>query len=58
MTTPDDTTPDDTQADPQSHLDHDPSNRPDPDDPAHGTGDDEGPTSEGGTQRAGPATDS
>jgi hypothetical protein len=58
MTTPDDTTPD-TQVDPQSHLDHDPANRPDTaDDPAHDTGEDEGWESEGGSNPEGPATDS
>lgn len=57
MTTSDDTTPD-TQADPQSHLDHDPANHRDAeDDPAHDTGEDEGWTSEGGSTPAGPATD-
>ena len=58
MTTPDDTTPD-TQADPQTHLDDDPANRPDTDDdPAHDAGKDEGWESEGGANPTGPATDS
>jgi hypothetical protein len=57
MSTPDDTTPE-TQADPQTHLDTDPVNRPDEvEDPAHDTGDDEGWTSEGGATESGPATD-
>ena len=56
MTAQDDATPGtdipDTQADPQSHVDRDPSN-----DPAHDTGEDEGWTSEGGSTPDGPATD-
>lgn len=55
MTTPDGTTPD-PQADPQTHLDTDPVNAPDAEDPAHDTGEDEGWTSEGGATEAGPAT--
>ena len=47
-----------TQADPQTHLDHDPVNRPDTeDDPAHDAGEDEGWESEGGSTPDGPATD-
>jgi len=66
MTAQDDTTPGtdipDTQADPQSHLDRDPSNDPatavdSADDPAHDTGEDEGWASEGGSTPDGPATD-
>ena len=52
-------TPDGTQADPQTHLDEDPANRPDTeDDPAHDAGKDEGWESEGGANPEGPATDS
>ncbi len=46
------------QSDPQTHLDTDPTNKPDvEDDPAHDAGKDEGWTSEGGATDAGPATD-
>jgi hypothetical protein len=51
MTSADDTTPE-THADPQTHLDSDPVNRPDHlEDPAADTGEDEGLTSEAGPTR-------
>ncbi len=55
MTTSDDQAPD-PQADPQTHLDADPSNRDSDDDPAHDAGEDEGWESEGGANPSGPAT--